>query len=103
MTALVPRWSKVLVGVLLVWSAAYAVQAWIPAHPLNGSLLGKYASDVVQMAAGVLCLVRALRLRGVERLAWLLIGAGIAVWTLGDVYWAVFLADRDTIPVPSPA
>ena len=98
-----PRPVKVLLGLLFAWVVGYALQGWIPSHPLNASLLGKYASDAVQMAAGLVCIAAGVRARGAERLAWLLIGAGIVVWTVGDVYWALFLADRDSIPVPSPA
>ena len=94
------RWSLCAAG---LWVLLYAVQGWLPSHPLNGSLLGKYASDVVQMSAGVLCGLRVLRTSGRERTAWALIAAGIVVWTLGDVYWSAVLADKANIPVPSPA
>src|SRR3954447_10901387 len=99
----VPRPVKAVLALLLLWTAAYAIQGWLPSHPLNGSLLGKYASDVAQMAAGVLCIARCPRVRGPERKAWLLIGAGIVVWTLGDLYWSAVLADKANIPVPSLA
>jgi diguanylate cyclase (GGDEF)-like protein len=99
----VPRAVKWLLFAIGAWTIAYAVQGVLPGHPLNGSVLGKYASDVVQMLAGVACGLRGLRSAGRERPAWLLIAAGIVVWTLGDVYWAAVLVDLDAIPVPSPA
>src|SRR5206468_1529139 len=99
----VPRLVKACLAVLVLWTVGYALQGWIPSHPLSGSVLGKYASDVAQMLAGVVCLVGALRHRGTERWAWLLIAAGMATWTLGDFYWSAVLADKDSIPVPSLA
>jgi two-component system cell cycle response regulator len=95
------RWTLIA---LAVWTVAYAVQGVLPSHPLNGSLLGKYASDAVQMAAALLCVLRGLRPgSGRERRAWLLIGAGMVVWTLGDLYWSAVLTDLPNVPVPSPA
>ncbi|MCW2966267.1 MAG: diguanylate cyclase and metal dependent phosphohydrolase [Solirubrobacteraceae bacterium] len=94
------RWALVVLG---VWTAGYAIHSWLPSHPLDGSILGKYASDAVQMAAAVLVGLRALKVSGRERRAWLLMSAGMVVWTLGDLYWAIVLADMKTIPVPSPA
>lgn len=99
----VPVAAKVLLALLAGWTLAYAVSGWLPQHPLNGSLLGKWARDVAQGAAGALCLWSGLRRSGRERAAWLAIGAGIVVWTLGDVYWSAVLAGLDAIPVPSPA
>jgi two-component system cell cycle response regulator len=98
-----PRTVRWLLTAIAVWTVAYALEGWLPSHPLNHDLLGKYASDVVQMTAGVLCLWRGFVAGRGERAAWLLIGAGIVVWTLGDVYWAAVLVDQDHIPVPSPA
>ncbi|MFL5846990.1 MAG: HD domain-containing phosphohydrolase [Solirubrobacteraceae bacterium] len=99
----VPRTVRWLLLALALWTVAYAVQSWIPSHPLNGTILGKYASDVVQFLAGLVCVWRAVTLRGRERTAWSLIGAGIIVWTVGDWYWAAVLVDMDDIPVPSLA
>lgn len=94
------RWA---LAALLLWCAAYAVMSWIPSHPGSEHVLSKYASNVVQLGAMALVGLSAVRRTGRERAAWLLIAAGILVWTLGDLYWAVLLADLDEIPVPSPA
>jgi two-component system cell cycle response regulator len=53
------------------------------------------------IAAGV-CVARAL-FRETERLAWALIGIGIALWAAGDVYWLIELADLEEAPYPSIA
>ena len=98
-----PRAVRWTLYALALWTVGYAVHSWIPSHPLDGSLLGKYASDIVQGLAGVVCGARVLRTRGKERAAWALIAAGIATWTLGDLYWAAVLSDKANIPVPSLA
>ena len=94
------RWSLVA---CLAWVACYAIQCWIPSHPLNGSVLGKYASDGVMLSAGLLCAWRGLTIGGRERAAWLLVAAGIVAWGCGDLYWSTELSDLNQIPVPSPA
>jgi diguanylate cyclase (GGDEF)-like protein len=94
------RWGLIA---CLLWVGCYAVQCWIPSHPLNGSVLGKYASDGVMLSAGLLCAWRGLSLSGRERAAWLLIAGGIAAWGCGDLYWSTELSDLEIIPVPSPA
>ena len=38
-----------------------------------------------------------------ERRAWLLIGAGVAAWTFGEIYYTAVLWTADEIPIPSPA
>ena len=38
-----------------------------------------------------------------ERPAWLLIGAGVAAWTFGEIYYTAVLWTADEIPIPSPA
>jgi hypothetical protein len=60
------RWTLYALG---LWTLAYAVHGWMPSHPLDGSLLGKYASDIAQGLAGVVCGARVLRARGHERAA----------------------------------
>jgi two-component system cell cycle response regulator len=58
----------------------------------NGALIG---------ATGI-CLVRAAVVPG-ERAVWALVGAALALWTAGNVYWTVALADLDEAPFPSLA
>ena len=38
-----------------------------------------------------------------ERRAWLLIGAGVAAWTFGEIYYTAVLWTAEEIPIPSPA
>lgn len=58
--------------------------------------------DAVVLAAGVACLLRS-RTPGAARLAWLLLGAGIVCWGLGEVYWTVYIDSDPSAPYPSIA
>ena len=46
------------------------------------------------------CLARALLVRR-ERLPWLILGAAIVVWTIGDLYYYYFLTNSANVPIPS--
>jgi diguanylate cyclase (GGDEF)-like protein len=59
-----------------------------------------YAALLV--GAGVLCLTRAFVERD-EREVWLAFGAGLTLWSLGDVWWLVFFAEAAEVPYPSVA
>src|SRR5690349_1222034 len=55
-------------------------------------------------ATGLLCAAVCLsRRKCQDGLAWLLIGAGIGSWALGNAYFTYYLGDMDPIPVPSLA
>ena len=42
-------------------------------------------------------------MRGAERLAWALIGAGVLAWSLGEIYYTAVLWTDPAPPIPSPA
>src|SRR5688572_12706814 len=69
-----------------------------------GPLFSRFAHDGVLLAGSALCLWAGLASpnRG-ERRAWLLVGAGVAAWTFGEVYYTAVLWTADEIPIPSPA
>ena len=52
------------------------------------------------LVAAVLCLARRLRWRGASALAWLLIGAGVLAWTLGEIYYTAVLWTRELAADP---
>jgi diguanylate cyclase (GGDEF)-like protein len=88
-----------------------ASTAWLLVYALNTVAFGKvdlslltsrFAHDVVLAVAAGLCLARGLLVRR-ERTAWLLIGAGVSAWTLGELYYTVVLWDDSSPPIPSPA
>jgi len=97
-----PRGLRAVTLLIVCWLVGLQVHAVIPSHPGETSIFGNWATEAVQMLAAVLCAARARGLAGHERRAWNLIAAGIVAWTLGDVYWNVFL-DADVVPVPSIA
>ena len=54
----------------------------------------------VTVGAGTICVLRGLAVRR-ERLAWLVMGAGVFAWAGGDITWTLFLADDPNPPYPS--
>jgi diguanylate cyclase (GGDEF)-like protein len=94
---------RAALSALGVWLALYGANLVVQAAPRTGLLFGKSSHLVVDFGGGLLCALGALRRRGADRAAWLLIATGIVAWAAGDVYWTVMLADKDSIPVPSPA
>jgi diguanylate cyclase (GGDEF)-like protein len=50
---------------------------------------------------GLICLARACLVRR-ERLAWTLLGLNLVIWGLGEIYWAVVMADDPNAPYPGP-
>ena len=68
-----------------------------------GPVFGDYAHNVIEVMAGLLCLAGAMRATGRERVAWLLIGAGVEAWALGNLYYTVVLYDVESPPIPSLA
>lgn len=85
--------------------------AWIALHQLRvlafadvdfAPLSSRFAHVVVLVVAAGLCLARAALVRR-ERAAWLLIGAGVAGWTFGELYYTAVLWDYADPPIPSPA
>src|ERR687895_611861 len=64
------------------------------------SLFQDYVYNALLMAGAGFCLWRAAAIRE-ERLAWLIMGAGILVWTGADVLWTAAYADDASPPYPS--
>jgi signal transduction histidine kinase len=82
---------------------AYAVHALfhVGGHRLDDFYL-KWVTDTIALLSAVLCMWRAVVVRG-ERLAWALFGLGLTSWLLGNVYFSIFLVDKNPLPVPSVA
>jgi two-component system, cell cycle response regulator len=66
------------------------------------TLFGTWIYCAVMVGAAVSCLARAVLVRR-ERAAWLLIGAGLLVWTGGEIYYEATVALSGSVPIPSPA
>src|SRR5918998_1060195 len=84
-----------------VLMAAFVLQA---ATDLGGEAAARVFQDYVYngllLAGGAFCLWRAAAFRE-ERLAWILMGAGIVAWTGADVLWTAVYANDASPPYPS--
>src|ERR1700761_7834644 len=103
MAKLTPIQRKVLRGaggLVLVGFLAFAL------HAITGvggeTLFGSWIYCAVMIGAAASCLARAMLVRR-ERTAWLLIGAGLLIWTGGGIYYEIALSISGSIPIPSPA
>ena len=94
-------------------SARYAVLAglgWLGLYEVCviagiglGPLDDRSVHDVLLVIGSALCFSGALRHRGAERTAWLLLALGVASWTAGEIYYTAVLWTDPSPPVPSPA
>jgi diguanylate cyclase (GGDEF)-like protein len=89
-------------AVLGVWAALLELQVIALPGLQLGPVLGDYAHNVIEVAAGLLCLAGALSASR-ERPAWLLIAFGVLAWGLGNLYYTVVLYDLEDPPIPSLA
>jgi two-component system cell cycle response regulator len=88
---------------LAVLTLAYAAQVSFILIPRPAAeLYEKATTNLVALSAALLCAYRAVRVRD-ERVPWACLAAGLGLWGLGDVYYAIFLWDLKDAPVPSPA
>ncbi len=79
--------------------------AWVGAG-VGGATIVRYVDDVATVAAALLaagvCVAAARRQTGRVRLFWLLLAAGSAAWSLGELLWALYdLVLVGSVPVPS--
>ncbi len=89
--------------VLAVVTIAYAAQVSMLLIPRPGAAMyEKVATNLVFLGAALLCAWRALHSR-TERAPWACFAAGLGLWGLGDLYYALALWDLKVVPVPSPA
>jgi diguanylate cyclase (GGDEF)-like protein len=97
---------------LAVRAGFLACVCWLVLHELHavlvpdldlGILFSRYAHDLLLLVASGLAFAGALRRRGAERVAWVLIAAGVLAWSLGEIYYTVVLWTESDPPIPSPA
>ena len=81
---------------------AFVIHAFVPVGGWIDSAFtnGVYYALIIAASAG--CLIRASAQRR-NRWAWASIGTGLAVWTVGDIYYLLVLQDLAVTPVPSLA
>lgn len=91
-------------GVLAtLWAVYAAATAQIGLGVADGPLRAVPAerlADALVIASAAICLARPLR-RGPGRLAWLLLGAGLAAWAAGDLYYSLAFDETEIPPLPS--
>ncbi len=59
-----------------------------------------WVTDAIALLSAAMCMWRAVVVRG-ERLAWALFSLGMASWGLGNIYYSLFLFDKNPVPIPS--
>lgn len=92
-----------LLGAGVVGVALYQLYVIVGDQSSEVNALADYVLyHLVLATAAAACIARGVLVRA-ERKGWLALGAGILVWTVGDLYWTIGLADRDEIPYPSLA
>jgi diguanylate cyclase (GGDEF)-like protein len=68
----------------------------------TSNLFTNWFYDGVGEAAALTCFLRGVRHRE-DRLAWILIGLGVLVWTAGDLYWTWALENLPSAQQPFPS
>ncbi len=102
-----PRFQSLLIrcggaflSILLLASALHAATGFGGAGA--DRVFGVWVYDTLMLGAAGSCLLRAAMVRR-ERLAWGLLGVGLAAWTSGEIYYSVAFAGTETVPIPSLA
>lgn len=95
----------VLIGGLL----ALCLLAAFTAHAVIGlggsgadALFNTWIYNALMLTSAAACLLRAALVRR-ERVAWTLLGIGLLLYTGGEIYYAAVLAEKASVPIPSPA
>jgi two-component system cell cycle response regulator len=97
--------SRTATTALLGITAVFALCAVEFTFHLNGGLRGvlnDWVYNNVMLAAGVVCIVRGIVDRR-ERIAWILMGAAVSAWGVGDTIWTFTVANDPNPPFPSIA
>jgi signal transduction histidine kinase len=99
----IPLGAKALLLALLAATGVHAAHAisGVGGHGVD-SVFNDWVYNAVMVGSAGVCLARGVLVRA-ERRAWLAVGAGMAGWSLGELYWTIHLADLDEVPYPSLA
>lgn len=95
---------RALLAIVLVGGTAVVVgHDWLGIGGQSfDDIAGGHLYDAVVFAAAIACLLRA-RAVPRERVAWLLIGAAVLCWAVGEAYWTALILDDPEAPYPSGA
>ena len=91
---------SLLCAVLLAFTGLYAIEALLDVQGGLDYVFDTWVYNALLIGSSVACLARGILVRA-ERVPWLLLGAALALWTAGDLYYLVALSDLDEIPIPS--
>ena len=91
-----------VLGLCALWLVAHQLRVVAFEDLVFAPLTSRFAHDVVLVLVAGVCLWRGVCVRA-ERVAWLLIGAGVLGWTFGELYYTVVLWDESAPPIPTPA
>ncbi len=92
-----------IAALLVVGTTAVVLHDWLGVGGSGLDLaVNGVAYDVVIVAAGLACLLRA-REAASERGAWIAIAASILAWSAAEIYWTAVLFHDPSTPYPSPA
>jgi len=97
--------SRTATGALLALTAALMLCAVEYTFHLSSGLtdvLNNWVYNNVMLAAGAACVARGI-LRERDRVAWILMGAAVCAWGIGDTIWTFTVANDPTPPFPSIA
>ena len=64
------------------------------------SVPAQHLADALVLTSALICLARPVVRRG-DRIAWLLLGAALAAWAAGDLYYSLAFPETEVPPLPS--
>jgi diguanylate cyclase (GGDEF)-like protein len=87
-------------ALLVALTGVYAVETLLNIQGGVDLFFDQWVYNGLLVASSMACLARGLFYR-TERVPWLLLGIGLSLWTIGDLYYFFALSDREVIPIPS--
>ena len=96
------RRGRLACAFLLAIVAVYAAESAFGPEGALDTFFDNWVYNGLLLAAGGLCLTRALLVR-TERMPWLLLSSALMLWTTGDLYYYFFLSGSESVPIPSVA
>ena len=94
------RVGQLVCAVLVALTGVYAVETLLNVQGGVDVFFDQWVYNGLLVASSLACLARGLFVRA-ERVPWLMLGIGLSLWTIGDLYYFFELSDRDVVPIPS--